>query len=80
MSAECEGLESAALAESRVAYIAEHPNGVIENMRRLELTPKGLRAIGWPQLPGPVATHWGVDGQPDGATSKSWLWCSHWHW
>lgn len=31
-------------------------------------------AIGWPQLPGPVATHWGVDGQPDGATSKSWLW------
>lgn len=31
-------------------------------------------AIGWSQLPDPVATHWGLDGQPDGATSKSWVW------
>lgn len=31
-------------------------------------------AIGWSDLPDPVATHWGLGGHPDGATSKTWLW------
>jgi hypothetical protein len=30
--------------------------------------------IGWSELPDPVATHWGLGGVPDGATSKLWLW------
>lgn len=29
--------------------------------------------LGWSGLPDPVATHWGAGGQPDGATSKTWL-------
>lgn len=31
-------------------------------------------ALGWAGLPDPVATHWGANGQPDGAMSRSLIW------
>ncbi len=30
--------------------------------------------LGWPSLPDPVASHWGLDGAPDGAMPRSLVW------